>query len=105
MAKLPTVDPAVTVLLEINVLVTEPPRLVYVPARVVEYPIPSLLPMLVFANEIVAAVSVPVFTTDQYSEVLKLDKPEPAVPPALAANASTVITGDVPVGLLTFNGR
>ncbi len=61
--------------------------------------------MLAFAKEIVDAVSVPEFTTDQYSLVLKLDKPEPAVPPAFAAKASAVITGDVPVGLLTFNGR
>ncbi len=104
-ARLPTVVPAVTVLLAIKVLVTDPPKLVYDPANVVENPIPSLLPMLALANEMVAAESDPVFTIDQYSDELKLAKPEPAEPPALATIASAVITGDVPVGLLTFKGR
>ena len=71
----------------------------------VEEPIPSLLPMLALAKDMVAAESVPVFTTDQYSEVLMLDNPDPAEPPALAAKASAVMTGEVPVGLLTFKGR
>ncbi len=103
--KLPTVEVAVTVLLAISVFVTVPPRLVYVPEIVVEEPIPSKTPNELFANEMVAEVSVPVFEADQYSEVLKLDKPLPAEPPAFVVNASTVSTGEEPVGLLTLKGR